>query len=69
MIGTGIVLGALGGVALGELMSQFLYDIRPTDPVTYGAVVMVLGLTGLAACSIPAWHAAHTQPVLALRTD
>jgi ABC-type antimicrobial peptide transport system permease subunit len=41
--------------------------VSPTDPVTIGASVIVLGLVALAATAVPAWCAARVNPLVALR--
>jgi ABC-type lipoprotein release transport system permease subunit len=50
-------------------MAGALHGVSASDPFTYLGVASVLGLTGLVACSIPAWRAATTQPLSALRSD
>ena len=50
-------------------MESLLVDIQPTDPLTYGATVVVLALASLAASWIPARHATRVDPVVALRHD
>jgi len=47
--------------------ASLLYDVSPTDPVTFVAVIVVLAVAGLAATLIPALRAAKIQSVDALR--
>jgi predicted permease len=42
LIGTGCVLGLLGGIALAQSTSALLYDVSPSDPSTYVVVAFVL---------------------------
>jgi len=50
-------------------MSSLLYHVTPTDPLTFGAVVVGLALTVLAACCGPALKAARIDPAIALRSE
>jgi predicted permease len=63
--GVGIFLSWLSTAALQSM----LFGIRPTDPVTFGSVLAVLGLTALIACAWPAFRATRANPVTALRGD
>lgn len=75
-MGTGLALTAAGiGVGLGasllvgRAMESMLVEIRPLDPFTYVATVVVLGLASFAACWIPARRATRVDPVVALRHE
>jgi putative ABC transport system permease protein len=69
MVGLGVGIGAAGALGVSQLMAGVLYGVTPGDPLTYVAVVGVLAVMGLAACSLPAWRASRIQPVAALRAD
>jgi putative ABC transport system permease protein len=56
-------------VRLNAVLAGFLYDVKPTDPMTYAAVAGFLGLATLAASYIPAKRAARIDPLIALRQD
>ena len=66
---SGVVVGVVAAVALSRTLESLLFDLSPTDPLTYVAVA--LGLTGvaLAASYLPAWRAARVDPVEALRAE
>jgi len=76
IVGRGMLL-ALGGVAVGIIgaflltrsMQSVLYDIRPSDPITFAEVVLVLLLAALLASWLPARRALAIDPVTALRYD
>jgi len=68
-----VLLGALVGIgtALGvtRYLHSLLFEVRPTDPVTYLAVCAMLGAVALLACFIPARRATRVDPVVALRDE
>jgi putative ABC transport system permease protein len=65
----GLCLGILGSLALTRLVARMLYEVKPTDPLTYLIVALVLSVVALAACYIPARRATKVDPLLALRHD
>ncbi len=65
----GLAAGLVGALALGQLLTAQLYEVRPADPVTYAAVALVLGAVALAAAWGPARRAARADPVEALRAE
>ena len=65
----GLATGLLVAAVASRLMTPFLLGVSPGDPVTFGAiVVVVVGVTGL-ACLIPARRASLVDPVVALRAE
>ncbi len=70
---TPVALGAVGGLALtfylGRFLTSYLFDVRPSDPLTVGvALTLVFGMAAL-ACYLPARHASAIDPVDALRME
>jgi putative ABC transport system permease protein len=63
----GGALGAAGVLAAQRVLRQFVFGVTPGDPVTLGAVVIVLTVVAMIACFIPAWRAARTDPAITLR--
>jgi predicted permease len=65
----GTVVGVAGAVLLSKLMAKMLYSVRPTDPLTFAGVTIVLGLAALLATTVPARRAAEIEPMRALRSE
>jgi predicted permease len=65
----GIVIGVLGALALTRLMTSLLFEVKPTDPATFAAVVILLSVAALAACYMPARRAVSVDPMVALRHE
>lgn len=66
---TGSAVGIASALALARLMAGMLYGVRPTDPLTFGAVPVVLMATALAATAVPARKATRIEPLAALRHE
>jgi predicted permease len=64
----GIALGAVAALSLTRLMGSLLYHVNPRDPLAFGLAFVVMTIAALAACFLPAWRAAQTDPVRALRS-
>jgi putative ABC transport system permease protein len=69
MTAAGIGVGLLGAFALTRSMTALLFDVKPSDPVTYLAVTALLAAVALAASCIPALRAAHVDPALTMRAE
>ena len=65
----GVAIGAAGALALGRVMSSFIYGVSSTDPTTFLAVATVLAMVALLASVIPAFRAARVDPIVALRYE
>jgi predicted permease len=69
LVGTGLGLGSIGAFALTRLLTSVLYGVTATDPATFGAFALLLGLVGLSACAVPARRAARVDPAVTLRAE
>jgi putative ABC transport system permease protein len=65
----GLAIGLTAGVLLMRSFRTILYGVHPADPITLGAVAVILSGTALAACLIPARRAMRVDPVRALRSN
>jgi predicted permease len=66
-IGAGI--GLLLSVAVGKVLSSFLYKVSGADPVVFLAAAILLSAISLLACYLPARNAARVDPMVALRCE
>jgi putative ABC transport system permease protein len=65
----GVAIGTAGALALGRALSSLIYGIKPTDPVTFLAVALLLAAIALCASIIPAYRATKVDPIVALRYE
>ena len=65
----GIAVGILAALALTRLMASMLYNVKSNDPATFFIVALLLALTALVACFLPALKAARVDPMVALRYE
>ena len=69
LVGTGVVLGLIASAALGRVIATQLWGVSAYDPWTLVSVPLVLLLTGLLACWLPARRASRVDPLVALRYE
>ena len=65
----GVALGLAGAFAMTRVLEKFLWGVRPTDPVTFTAVSLLLAAVAMLASYLPARRATHVDPMLALRYE
>jgi putative ABC transport system permease protein len=65
----GVVVGSVGALAMGHVLSSLIYQVKPTDPVTFLAVTVLLTVVAVLASFIPAYRATKVDPIVALRYE
>jgi ABC-type antimicrobial peptide transport system permease subunit len=65
----GVGIGLAASLVLTRFLQSMLFEVKPTDPVTFAAVTILLVLVSLAACFIPARRAMGVDPMIALRYE
>jgi putative ABC transport system permease protein len=69
VIAVGIALGVVASVALSRVLSNLLFGISSTDPATFAAVPLLLGVMAVVASYLPALRATRIAPSVALRNE
>jgi putative ABC transport system permease protein len=65
----GVGIGLLAALALTRVMSSLLYEVKPSDPITYAGVSVLLLAVGFLACWLPARRATRVDPIQSLRYE
>jgi len=63
----GVAIGLAAALALTRVMENLLFNVSPTDPLTFALVASLLVAVALIASYIPARRAAKVDPLLAIR--
>jgi predicted permease len=69
VVGTGLGVGLAAALAGTRLLADLMVGIKPTDPLTFVAVIVMLSAIALLACWIPARRATRISPLTALRYE
>jgi putative ABC transport system permease protein len=65
----GVVVGLVGAVMVSRLFTSLLFEVTPTDPLTYASIAAFTLAVSAAASYIPSRRAAGADPLSALRAD
>jgi putative ABC transport system permease protein len=68
-VGVGAVIGLIAAAVLSRSISAFLFGIEPLDPLTFVSVTVILILTAVVACAMPALRAARIDPAVTFRSE
>ncbi|HVE70260.1 MAG TPA: ABC transporter permease [Thermoanaerobaculia bacterium] len=69
LVGIGTAIGVAGALMSSRAMSSLLYGVKPADPWTFAAIVVMIAGTALLASYLPARRAAKVDPLVAIRYD
>ena len=67
MVSLGIITGLIGAFAATRLLSQMLYGVTASDPITYAMVAGLIFATAILACIVLARRATRVDPLMELR--
>ena len=68
-VGFGLLVGVGGSLAVGQMLRNQLFQVSPSDPYSLIPALLLLALSALGTCLIPAVRAARVDPIVVLRDE
>jgi ABC-type antimicrobial peptide transport system permease subunit len=65
----GVAIGLVGALTLGSVLQNLIFGVEASDPLTFGAVSLLLASVAFFASMIPAYRATKVEPMKALRDE
>ena len=65
----GVLLGLLASLGMTRVLKSLLFGVSATDPITFGAIALLLSVVAFIACYLPARKATRVDPLVALRHE
>jgi putative ABC transport system permease protein len=65
----GVIAGVTASLVLTRFLATMLFDVQPTDGLTFASVVLLLVAVSATACFLPARRAMRVDPIVALRHE
>jgi putative ABC transport system permease protein len=69
LVAIGLAIGLVGALAATRVLRNVLYDIRPWDPITFAAIILLLFVIAGVAAWLPAQRASRIDPITLLRAE
>ena len=69
LVAVSVGIGLVGAVATTRLLNTLLFGVGAWDPLTFGAIVLLMAVVAFLAAWLPARRAARVDPIIALRTE
>ena len=69
LVSAGIVGGLVGSVIVSRSLAHLLFNVSPTDPLTFVTIAVVFLVTALLSGLVPARRAAIIDPAITLRAE
>ena len=69
LVAISLAIGLAGAFAATRLLNSLLFGVGAWDPLTFGAIVLLVSLVAFLAAWLPARRAMAVDPIIALRAE